>query len=76
MNKFILLLVGLFLAYTTLFGQKSGDRMMFVIDSIPVIDDPEEGNEIPNAVCAVKVRIAACSSRLNWFRIVAARGVY
>jgi len=46
MNKFILLLVGLFLAYTTLFGQKSGDRMMFVIDSIPVIDDPEEGNEI------------------------------
>lgn len=28
------------------FGQTSNDKVMFVVDSIPVINDPEEGNEI------------------------------
>ena len=46
MNKIILLLVGLFLIYTTSFGQDSNEKIIFVVDSIPVIDDPEEGNEI------------------------------
>jgi tetratricopeptide (TPR) repeat protein len=46
MNKIILLLVGLFSVSITSFAQVSNDKIMFVIDSIPVIDDPEEGNEI------------------------------
>lgn len=32
--------------HTISFGQTSNDKIMFVVDSIPVIDDPEEGNEI------------------------------
>jgi len=46
MNKIILLLVGLVSFYTTSFGQTSNNKIMFVVDSILVIDDPEEGNEI------------------------------
>ena len=46
MNKTILLFAGLFFLHTTSFGQVSNDKIMFVVDSIPVIDDPEEGNEI------------------------------
>lgn len=46
MNKIILFFFGLFLFYSTSFGQTANDKIMFVIDSIPVIDDPEEGNEI------------------------------
>ena len=46
MNKIILLFIGLFSFYTTSFGQITNDKIMFVVDSIPVIDDPEEGNEI------------------------------
>ena len=46
MNKIILLFVGLFFLHSISFGQTSNDKIMFVIDSIPVIEDPEEGNEI------------------------------
>jgi antitoxin component YwqK of YwqJK toxin-antitoxin module len=46
MNKIVLLFLGFFSFYTTSFGQTSNDKIMFVIDSIPVINDPEEGNEI------------------------------
>ena len=46
MNKIILLFIGLLSFCTTSFGQTSNDKIMFVVDSIPVIDDPEEGNEI------------------------------
>jgi tetratricopeptide (TPR) repeat protein len=46
MNKIILLFAGLFLLHTISFGQVSNEKIMFVVDSIPVIDDPEEGNEI------------------------------
>jgi antitoxin component YwqK of YwqJK toxin-antitoxin module len=46
MNKIILLFTGLFLLHSISFGQTSNDKIMFVVDSIPVIDDPEEGNEI------------------------------
>ena len=28
------------------FGQTLNDKIMFVIDSIPVINNPQEGNEI------------------------------
>ena len=46
MNKIILLFAGLFFLDNISLGQTSTDKIMFVVDSIPVIDDPEEGNEI------------------------------
>lgn len=46
MKKIILILLGLFTIYANSFGQTSNDKIMFVVDSIPVIEDPEEGNEI------------------------------
>ncbi|MCA6438517.1 MAG: tetratricopeptide repeat protein [Sediminibacterium sp.] len=46
MNKIILLFAGFFFIHNISFGQNSNDKIMFVVDSIPVIDDPEEGNEI------------------------------
>jgi antitoxin component YwqK of YwqJK toxin-antitoxin module len=46
MTKIILVFAGLFLLHSTTFGQVSNDKIMFVVDSIPVIDDPEEGNDI------------------------------
>jgi antitoxin component YwqK of YwqJK toxin-antitoxin module len=46
MNKIILLSAGFFFLNSISFGQTSNDKIMFVIDSVPVMDDPEEGNEI------------------------------
>jgi len=46
MNKKNLLFAGLFFLKSISFGQTTNDKIMFVVDSIPVIDDPEEGNEI------------------------------
>lgn len=46
MNKIILLLAGLFAIYTTSLGQTPNEKIMFVVDSIKVIDDPEVGNDI------------------------------
>src|SRR3954447_11934962 len=45
-NKIIFLFVGLFFCSISLLGQASGGRMLFVIDSIPLIDDPEDWNPI------------------------------
>ena len=46
MNKIILLFAGVFFLNIISFGQTTNDKIMFVVDSIPVVDDPEEGNEI------------------------------
>lgn len=46
MKKIILIFIGIFSICRTSFGQILNDKIMFVIDSIPVIDDPEYGNEI------------------------------
>lgn len=46
MNKIILLFTGLFLLRLCSFGQVSNDKVLFVVDSIPVIDDPAEGDSI------------------------------
>ena len=47
MHKIIIIFITLILFTNTSFGQFSNnDRMLYVIDSIIVIDDPEEGNEI------------------------------
>ena len=46
MNKIILLFIGLLLFCPNSFGQASNDKIVFVVDSIPVINDPEEGDEI------------------------------
>jgi hypothetical protein len=49
MYKIILFLSGLFSICTISFGQVANDKIIFVIDSILVINDPEEGNEILQA---------------------------
>ena len=46
MNKIILFFIGLISFYTTSFGQTTNDKIFYIVDSIPVIEDPEEGNEI------------------------------
>ena len=46
MNKIILLLIGFLSICSNLSGQISNEKIMFVIDSIPVIYDPEEGDDI------------------------------
>jgi len=46
MSKNISLLVLLFSISISSFGQVSNEKILFVVDSIAVIDDPEEGNEI------------------------------
>jgi antitoxin component YwqK of YwqJK toxin-antitoxin module len=46
MKNIFLLFLTLFSAYSTSFGQVSNEKIMFVVDSIPVINDPEDGNEI------------------------------
>lgn len=46
MNKIILLFAGVFFLNIISFGQTTNDKIMFVVDSIQVVDDPEEGNEI------------------------------
>lgn len=46
MKKTLLTFVVLSLVYIQSIGQASNDKIMFVVDSIPVIDDPEYGNEI------------------------------
>jgi tetratricopeptide (TPR) repeat protein len=46
MNKFILSLGGFLFFCIISFGQTSGGKMMFVIDSIKVLSNPEEGDDI------------------------------
>ena len=46
MKIFILLFATLFLFHAKLVAQSADEKMLFVVDSIPVINDPEEGNGI------------------------------
>ncbi|MGZ3952082.1 MAG: hypothetical protein ACXVBZ_11835 [Flavisolibacter sp.] len=46
MNRPVLLLVALFSISTCSFAQSSGERMLFIIDSIPLYNDPEPWNPI------------------------------
>ena len=56
MNKIILLSTVLFWVCTTLFGQTPNEKIMFVVDSIKVIDDPEVGNDIlPTDIADINV---------------------
>lgn len=49
MNKHLLFLVGLFSLCTASFAQSSNYTKLFVIDSVPVIKDPDENNQITDA---------------------------
>ena len=46
MNRSVLLLVVLFSITISLFAQGTGERMLYIIDSIPLYDDPEPWNPI------------------------------
>ncbi len=46
MTKIFLLFCGLCFLNFHSFGQDTGGKIVYIVDSIPVIDDPEEGNEI------------------------------
>lgn len=46
MKKIILLAVSFFIIFKTSFGQSSNEKIMFIVDSIAVVHDPEEGNEL------------------------------
>jgi len=46
MKKIIFIFLGLFFINTISSGQVSNEKILFVVDSIPVINDPEEGNDI------------------------------
>ncbi len=46
MSKILSFIFGLFLLSQNSFGQGTPENVIYVIDSIPVIENPEEGNEI------------------------------
>jgi len=46
MKKKFFIFCGLFLFCFNIFGQNAGGKIIYTVDSITVIDDPEEGNEI------------------------------
>lgn len=46
MKTIILLIISLFLIFKTSFGQSSNENIVFIVDSIAVVHDPEEGNEL------------------------------
>ena len=47
MQKIIIIFITLILYISISFGQATNnDKMFYIVDSIPVIEDPEEGNEI------------------------------
>lgn len=48
MSKISLYLFGLFFLSLHCVGQNTQENIIYIIDSIPVVDDPEEGNEILN----------------------------
>lgn len=49
MKRIIFILITVFLINKISFGQTSNDKIIFVVDSIPVLDDPEYGNDIVSA---------------------------
>jgi tetratricopeptide (TPR) repeat protein len=46
MNKYFWILTGVLLLSIRSFGQSSGEKVAYVIDSIRVVSDPEEGDDI------------------------------
>lgn len=46
MKKIIFVSILFTIVQLIAFGQTSNEKVMYVVDSIPVIEDPEEGNEI------------------------------
>ncbi len=48
MNKILVFAFVFFLSSIHSFGQNTKENIIYIIDSIPVIEDPEEGNEISN----------------------------
>ena len=48
MNKLPIFLLAFLLMTKTSFGQSAGEKILFVIDSIPLLNDPEEWNSIAN----------------------------
>ena len=48
MNKVILFFAGLFACIITSLGQSTSEKMLFIIDSIPLINNPEDWNMITN----------------------------
>lgn len=46
MKKTILITILLIFTLLNAFGQASSEKIIYIVDSIPVIEDPEEGNEI------------------------------
>jgi hypothetical protein len=46
MNKYLLFLLFFTPYFSNSFGQAPANKIIFIVDSIPVIEDPEEGNEI------------------------------
>jgi tetratricopeptide (TPR) repeat protein len=56
MIKIIIFLTGLIYFQNISFAQTSNEKIIYVVDSIPVIDDPEDGNEIlPNEITDITV---------------------
>ena len=46
MNKFLILVFGLILSSFHSVGQSPQGNVIYIVDSIPVIEDSEEGNDI------------------------------
>jgi len=46
MPKIILLIAGVFASVIFSYSQISGNKLLFIIDSIPIINDPEDWNQI------------------------------
>lgn len=46
MNKILLFISGLIFPYLHLSGQNAQESIIYIVDSIPVIEDPEPGNEV------------------------------
>src|SRR6187402_1519803 len=56
MIKLLIFLLVFLLISTTSFGQISNEKILFVIDSIPILTDPEEWNPIdPNDIADITV---------------------
>ncbi|MES1218145.1 MAG: tetratricopeptide repeat protein [Bacteroidota bacterium] len=49
MNRIISFIFGFFLLNLNSFGQAISENVIYIVDSIPVVEDPEEGNEIIEA---------------------------
>ena len=68
MNKAILFFISLLFYCIASIAQPSGEKMLFVIDSIPLYDDPEDWNSITNDDIAdfTIIRDKDSLKRLGW----------